>query len=167
VTNQPRRCVCPGSYDPVTMGHVDVISRAAMLYDEVVVAVLHNPAKRGTFGIEERIKLLDAALIAMPNVRIEAFAERLLVGICREAGAQAIVKGLRGGTDFAYELPMAQMNRHLSGVETVFLPGDPKFGHVSSSLIKEVAAFGGDITGLVPEEVREALLARLQNPEGS
>ena len=167
MTNQQRRCVCPGSYDPVTMGHVDVISRAATLYDEVVVAVLYNPAKRGTFGIEERIRLLDAALVAVPNVRIEAFAGRLLVDVCREAGAQAIVKGLRGDTDFAYELPMAQMNRHLSGVETVFLPGDPKLGHVSSSLIKEVAAFGGDITGLVPEEVRAALLARLQNPEGS
>lgn len=165
MTNQLRRCVCPGSYDPVTMGHVDVISRAAALYDEVIVAVLHNPAKGGSFGVEERIKLLRAALTEVPNVRIEAFAERLLVDICREAGAQAIVKGLRSGTDFAYELPMAHMNRHLSGVETVFLPGDPAFGHVSSSLIKEVAALGGDITGLVPEEVRAALLARLQNTE--
>ena len=158
--------MCPGSYDPVTMGHVDVISRAARLYDQVVVAIMHNPAKRGTFGIEERIKLLDAALVEVPNVSIEAFAGRLLVDVCREAGAQAIIKGLRGDTDFAYELPMAQMNRHLSGVETVFLPGDPRFGHVSSSLVKEVAAFGGDITGLVPEEVREALLARLQITEG-
>jgi pantetheine-phosphate adenylyltransferase len=149
------------------MGHVDVISRAATLYDEVVVAVLHNPAKRGTFSVEERAKLLEAALTAMPNVRIETFAGRLLVDICREAGAHAIVKGLRGGTDFDYELPMAQMNRHLSGVETVFLPGDPRFAHVSSSLIKEVAAFGGDISGLVPEEVRAVLLERLQNPEGS
>ena len=158
--------MCPGSYDPVTMGHVDVISRAARLYDQVIVAIMHNPAKRGTFGIEERVKLLDAALVEVPNVRIEAFAGRLLVDVCREAGAQVIIKGLRGDTDFAYELPMAQMNRHLSGVETVFLPGDPRFGHVSSSLVKEVAAFGGDITGLVPEEVREALLARLQIPEG-
>ncbi len=148
------------------MGHVDVVSRAARLYDQVVVAIMHNPAKRGTFGIEERIKLLDVALVEVPNVRIEAFAGRLLVDVCREAGAQAIVKGLRGDTDFAYELPMAQMNRHLSGVETVFLPGDPRFGHVSSSLVKEVAALGGDITGLVPEEVREALLARIQIPEG-
>jgi pantetheine-phosphate adenylyltransferase len=89
------------------------------------------------------------------------------VDVCREAGAQAIVKGLRSDTDFAYELPMALMNRHLSGIETIFLPGDPRFGHVSSSLIKEVAAFGGDITGLVPAQVQAALLARLQNPEGS
>ena len=167
VTNEQRRCVCPGSYDPVTMGHVDVISRAAALYDEVVVAVLHNPAKKGTFGVDERITLLDSALAALPNVRIEAFAGRLLVDVCRDAGAQAIVKGLRSDTDFAYELPMALMNRHLSGVETVFLPGDPRLGHVSSSLIKEVAAFGGDIVGLVPDEVRAALLARVQNPEGS
>ena len=167
VTNQQRRCVCPGSYDPVTMGHVDVITRAAQLYDEVVVAVLHNDTKRGTFGVDERIELLDKALTAVPNVRIEAFAGRLLVDICREAGARAIVKGLRGDTDFAYELPMALMNRHLTGIETVFLPGDPRFGHVSSSLIKEVAALGGDITGLVPAEVRTALLVRLQNSEGS
>jgi pantetheine-phosphate adenylyltransferase len=149
------------------MGHVDVITRAAALYDEVIVAVLHNSKKRGTFTVEERIDLLDAALKEIPNVRIEAFEKRLLVDICGEAGAQAIVKGLRSDTDFAYELPMALMNRHLSGVETVFLPGDPRFGHVSSSLIKEVAALGGDITGLVPEKVRAALVARLQNSEGS
>jgi len=149
------------------MGHVDVICRAAALYDEVVVAVMHNPAKRGTFNVQERTSLLEAALTSMQNVRIEAFSGRLLVDICREAGAQVIVKGLRRDTDFAYELPMALMNRHLSGVETMFLPGDPKFGHVSSSLIKEVAAFGGDITGLVPEEVRAALLARPHVPEGS
>ena len=149
------------------MGHVDVITRAAALYDEVVVVVMHNNTKTGTFGVDERMKLLDAALAAVPNVRVEAFAGRLLVDICREAGAQAIVKGLRSDTDFAYELPMALMNRHLSGVETVFLPGDPNFGHVSSSLINEVAALGCDISGLVPEEVRVALLARLQNLEGS
>lgn len=167
VTNQQRRCVCPGSYDPVTLGHVDVISRAAALYDEVIVAVLHNPSKQGTFSVDERIRFLEAALTGVPDVRIEAFAGRLLVDVCRDAGAQAIVKGLRSDTDFAYELPLALMNRHLSGVETVFLPGDARFGHVSSSLIKEVAAFGGDITGLVPEEVRTALLARATNPEGS
>jgi len=149
------------------MGHVDVITRAAALYDEVVVAVLHNSSKHGTFSVQERMKLLDLALAEVPNVRTEAFSGRLLVDVCREAGAQAIVKGLRSDTDFAYELPMALMNRHLSGVETVFLPGDPRFGHVSSSLIKDVAAFGGDITGLVPDDVRSALLDRLQNSEGS
>jgi len=151
----------------VTNGHVDVITRAATLYDEVIVAVLHNPAKAGTFDVEQRVGLLEDALSSLPNVRIEAFAGRLLVDVCREVGAQAIVKGLRGDTDFAYELPPALMNRHLSGVETVFLPGDPRFGHVSSSLIKEVAAFGGDITGLVPEGVRAALVARAANAENA
>ena len=149
------------------MGHVDVISRASALYDEVVVAVMHNEAKGGTFSIEERISLLDAALAGLANVRTEAFSGRLLVDVCRDAGAQAVVKGLRSDTDFAYELPMALMNRHLSDVETVFLPGDPRFGHVSSSLIKEVAALGGDVTGLVPEAVRAALLALFQKTEGS
>ena len=162
-----RRCVCPGSYDPVTVGHVDVISRAAALYDEVVVAVLHNPAKSGTLPVEQRLQLLKAALADVPNLRIEAYANTLLVDVCRDVGAQAIVKGLRGGTDFAYELPMALMNRHLTGVETVFLPGDPRFEHVSSSLVKEVAALGGDITGLVDDETRAALLARLRPAEGS
>lgn len=161
MTNQ-RRCVCPGSYDPVTMGHVDVITRAAALYDEVVVAVLHNPAKAGTFAVDERLELLASALADLPNVRLQAFAGRLLVDVCSEVGAQAIVKGLRSDTDFAYELPMALMNRHLSGIETVFLPGDPRFGHVSSSLVKEVATLGGDITGLVPDPVRSSLLSRVR-----
>ena len=155
-----RRCVCPGSYDPVTLGHVDVVARAAALYDEVVVAVLHNPAKRGMFGVEERVDLLGRALAHLPNIRIEPFARVLLVDVCREVGAQAIVKVLRGDTDFAYELPMALMNRHLTGVETVFLPGDPEFAHVSSSLVKEVSGLGGDVTGLVPDAVLEALVAR-------
>jgi pantetheine-phosphate adenylyltransferase len=157
-----RRCVCPGSYDPVTLGHADVIERAAALYDEVVVAVLHNPAKAGLFSPEERQKLLEDSLGHLANVRVELFANRLLVDVCRDADAEAIVKGLRGGTDFAYELPMALMNRHLTGIETVFLPGDPRFEHISSSLIKEVARLGGDISGLVGDGVRDALLARLQ-----
>jgi pantetheine-phosphate adenylyltransferase len=151
----------------VTVGHVDVISRAAALYDEVVVAVLHNPAKSGTLPVEQRLQLLKAALADVPNLRIEAYANTLLVDVCRDLGAQAIVKGLRSGTDFAYELPMALMNRHLTGVETVFLPGDPRFEHVSSSLVKEVAALGGDITGLVDDETRAALLARLRPAEGA
>ena len=156
-----RRCVCPGSYDPVTLGHVDVIGRAAALYDEVVVAVLHNPAKKGTFSPQERRDLVVDACSDLPNVRVELFGGRLLVDVCREVEAGSIVKGLRGGTDFAYELPMALMNRHLTGVETVFLPGDPQFGHVSSSLVKEVARYGGDISGLVSDRVRDALAERL------
>lgn len=157
-----RSCVCPGSYDPVTNGHVDVIERAARLYDEVVVAVLHNPAKSGLFTVPERIDLLRQSLSTVPNVRFEEFAGRLLVDVAREVGADAIVKGLRGGTDFAYELPMALMNRHLTGVETVFLPGAPEFEHISSSLIKEVCTYGGDVSGLVPAPVLSALLERLR-----
>jgi len=157
-----RRCVCPGSFDPVTVGHVDVVRRAGALYDEVVVAVLHNPAKRGTFTPEERRDLILDACGDLGGLRVEIFADRLLVDVCREVGAGAIVKGLRGGTDFAYELPMALMNRHLTGIETVFLPGDPRFEHVSSSLVKEVARYGGDISGLVPDRVRDALVERLR-----
>lgn len=153
--------MCPGSYDPVTNGHVDVIRRAAALCEEVVVAVLHNPAKQGTFPVEQRIKLLRAALGEVSGIRVEAFANTLLVDVCRQVDATAIVKGLRGGTDFAFEMPMALMNRHLTGVETLFLPGDPAFEHVSSSLVKEVHSLGGDITGLVPPVVLEALRARL------
>lgn len=153
--------MCPGSYDPVTRGHVDVIARAAALYDEVVVAVLHNPAKMGTFTVEERLAFIEEATAELPNVRAEAFANALLVDVCRAVGAPAVVKGLRSGTDFAYELPMAHMNRHLAGVETLFLPGAPELGHISSSLVKEVARFGGDVTGLVSHSVRDALVMRV------
>ena len=158
------RCVCPGSYDPITNGHVDIIARAAHLFDEVVVAVLHNPAKarhlpgRGADGDDP----LGGAGRTPVGVRVEAFAGRLLVDVCREVGATAILKGLRSGTDFAYELPMALMNKHLTGVETLFLPGDPAFEHVSSSLVKEVVAYGGDVLGLVPDAVHDALVARLR-----
>jgi pantetheine-phosphate adenylyltransferase len=156
-----RRCVCPGSYDPVTNGHVDVVSRASRLFDEVVVAILHNPSKKGTFTVPERSELLEQSLGHLPNVRIAAWADTLVVDVCREVGAQAMVKGLRGGTDFAYELPMAHMNRHLTGVETLFIAADPALQHVSSSLIKEVVRYGGDVTGLVPDAVLAALKERL------
>lgn len=163
MTPAPRRAVCPGSYDPVTLGHLDVIDRAAALYDEVVVTVLHNPGKAGMFPVEERIGFVERALKVRglgDRVRVEAFAGRLLVEVARDLGAEVIVKGLRGTTDFSYELPMALMNRHLTGIETVFLPGDAALEHVSSSLVKEVARYGGDVTGLVPDEVRDVLAAR-------
>ena len=159
-----RRCVCPGSYDPVTLGHLDVFRRASELYDEVVVAVLHNPAKRGTFTVEERQDLLRRSLSELEGVRVQAFADVLLVDVCRQVGAQAILKGLRSDTDFAYELPMALMNRQLTGVETVFLPGDPGLGHLSSSLIREVAGLGGDVSEMVPEPVLGPLLDRVRGP---
>ncbi|MBD3783630.1 MAG: pantetheine-phosphate adenylyltransferase [Micrococcales bacterium] len=165
MSERVRRAVCPGSYDPVTNGHLDVVVRAAATHDEVVVAILHNPAKQGTFSVPERVAFVEHAVAAAGlagTVRVEAFADRLLVDVCRDLGADVVVKGLRGGTDFAYELPMARMNRHLTGLETVFLPGDPALEHVSSSLVKEVCRYGGDVDGLVPDEVRDALVARLR-----
>lgn len=158
------RAVCPGSYDPVTVGHVDVFRRAATLFDEVVVAILHNPAKQGTFTVDERVALIEAQVADLDNVRVQAFANRLVVDVCTELDAQVLLKGLRGETDFSYEWPMALMNRHLTGVETLFIPGDPRHEHVSSSLVKEVARFGGDVTGLVSDEVRDALVERLPRP---
>ncbi len=154
--------MCPGSYDPVTAGHADVIRRAAALHDEVVVAVLHNPDKGGAFTVPERIAFIEETVADLDNVRVEAFADTLLVDVCTSLGADVVVKGLRGGTDFAYELPMALMNRHLSGLETLFLPGDPRFEHVSSSLVKEVTRFGGDVSGLVSDTVRDALADRVR-----
>ena len=155
------RCVCPGSFDPVTHGHLDVVRRAGALFDEVVVAVLTNPAKKPMFALDERLEMLNESLDGLDGVRVVAVSGGLLVDFCREVGAVAVVKGLRSGTDFAYELPMALMNRHLSGVETVFLPGEPRYEHVSSSLIKEVASYGGDVSGLVPEGVLARLLERV------
>lgn len=156
-----RRCVCPGSYDPITLGHLDIINRAAALYDEVVVAVLYNQAKQGMFTPAERVELIEAECADVANVRVIEFHGRLLVDVCRELDIAAIVKGLRGETDYSYELPMAVMNRYLTGVETLFLPGDPSYAQVSSSLIKEVARFGGDISGLVGPRVAQALSAKL------
>lgn len=160
------RCVCPGSFDPVTSGHLDVIARAAALFDEVVIAVLTNPAKAGLFTLDERLEMLTESVAGQDRVRVEAVRGGLLVDYCRSIGAVAVVKGLRSGTDFAYELPMALMNRHLTGLETVFLPGEPRFEHVSSSLVKEVAGHGGDVRGLVPDAVLDRLLARLGRAPG-
>lgn len=156
-----RRCVCPGSFDPVTLGHLDVIHRAATLYDEVVVAVLDNPNKSGLFTLQERIELLEAELGDQPGVRVMSFGGALLVDLCREIDARAIVKGLRGEVDYSYELPMAIMNRRLTGVETLFMPGEPGLSEVSSSLIKEVARYGGDVSSLVSPGVWTALRERL------
>ena len=160
------RCVCPGSYDPVTNGHLDVVRRSAALFDEVVVAVVHNPSKRGSFAVPERLELLQAALaasdpdlLASGRVRVDDVPGGLLVDYCRRVGAGAVVKGLRGATDVDYEQPMALMNRHLSGLETVYLPGDPRWLHVSSSLVREVARLGGDVRGLVPDVVLQRLTA--------
>ena len=154
------RAVCPGSFDPVTLGHLDIVTRAARLFDEVVVAIGTNASKRRLFTPEERIDMLVEATAHLPGVRVEGFTG-LLTDFCAEQGAAALVKGLRGSTDFEYELPMARMNDHLSGVETVFVAARPEFTHVSSSLVKEVASFGGDVSAFLTPAVHERLLARL------
>ena len=154
------RAVCPGSFDPVTLGHVDVVTRAAALFDEVVVAVAVNPAKQGLFTVDERMELLADVLGGLRNVRVDSFGG-LVVDYCAAQGASALVKGLRSETDYAFELPMAQMNRHQTGVDTVFLATDPRFGYVSSSLVKEVARGGGDVSAFLGAEVHRQLLDRL------
>lgn len=155
-----RKAVCPGSFDPVTNGHLDIIERASRLYDEVTVGVLVNRSKRGLFTLEERISLLSEVTAPLGNIRIEAF-DGLLVDFCRDRGIPAIVKGLRAVSDFDYELQMAQMNHRLAGVETLFVATNPLYSFLSSSLIKEVAAFGGDVSGLVPDIVARRLAERL------
>jgi pantetheine-phosphate adenylyltransferase len=158
-----RRAVCPGSFDPVTNGHVDVITRAAALYDELVVAVLVNPGKAGLFSVDERMALLRDAVADVPNVTVDSF-QGLLVDYCRDNDIPVIVKGLRAVSDFEYELQMAQMNRELAGIETLFVPTAPQVGHLSSSLVKQIAQFGGDVSTLVPAAVHKRLLAMREEP---
>ena len=152
--------VCPGSFDPVTLGHLDVVRRARSLFDEVVVAVAHNSAKHPLLSVDERVRLLRAAVTDLPGVRVVA-TDGLLADYLREVGASAVVKGLRGGADVDAELAMALMNRHLAGVETVFVPGDTALAHIASSLVKDVARHGGRIDDLVPAGVVEAVRAAL------
>ena len=154
------KAVCPGSFDPVTNGHLDVFARAAAVADEVVVAVLVNQRKSGLFTVDERMELLREVLRPYPNVIVDSFGG-LLVDYCRARGIKAIVKGLRAVSDFDYELQMAQMNYRLAGVETLFVSTNPLYSYLSSSLIKEVAAYGGDVEGLVPPVVLERMRERL------
>jgi pantetheine-phosphate adenylyltransferase len=156
-----RRAVCPGSFDPVTHGHLDIIARAARLYDTVYVAVMINKSKQGLFSIEERIALIEEVTADLGNVKVEAF-HGLLVDFCKQRDIPAIVKGLRAVSDFDYELQMAQMNMGLTGVETLFVPTNPAYSFLSSSLVKEVAQWGGDISHLVPGPVLGALNAKLK-----
>ena len=153
--------VCPGSFDPVTNGHLDVFERAAALFEHVTVAVLINKTKSSVFTVEERMEMLSESLARFPNVSVDAF-HGLLVDYCRDKGISAIVKGLRAVSDFDYELQMAQMNHRLSGVETLFVSTNPIYGYLSSSLVKDVATYGGDVTGLVPESVRVKLEDRVR-----
>jgi pantetheine-phosphate adenylyltransferase len=149
VDNMVRSAVCPGSFDPVTNGHIDIIGRASRLYDEVVVAVLINKSKAGMFSVEERMDMLHEATSGYGNIIVESFYG-LLVDFCRDRKIPVIVKGLRAVSDFDYELQMAQMNHSLAGVETVFMSTNPASSFLSSSLVKEVATWGGDVSHLVP-----------------
>ena len=158
-----RRAVCPGSFDPVTNGHLDIIGRAAPLYDEVVVAVLVNTSKAGLFTVDERIEMLAEVTATYPNVSVRKF-RGLLVDFCRANDIPVVIKGLRVASDFDYELQMAQMNWGLAGVETLFMPTNPQFSFVSSSLIKDVAKWGGDVTPHVPDAVATRLREKLAKP---
>lgn len=153
--------VCPGSFDPVTLGHVDVFQRAAAQFDEVVVAVLVNPSKNGMFSLDERLEMIAECTTHLPNLRAEA-SSGLVVDFVKSRGLNAMVKGLRTGTDFEYELQMAQMNKHIAGVDTFFVATAPTYSFVSSSLAKEVARFGGDVSALLPEPVNRRLAEKLR-----
>ena len=161
-----RRAACPGSFDPVTNGHIDIIGRAASLFDEVVVAVGVNKSKSRLFSAEERIEMLTEAVASWDNVVVDSF-DGLLTDFCREHGVVAIVKGLRAVSDFDYELQMAQMNASLSEVDTVFVPTSPEYSFLASSLVKEVATFGGDVSGLVPGHVLDRLKVKLAERRGA
>ena len=152
--------VCPGSFDPVTNGHLDVIDRASGLFDELVVSVLVNKNKKSLFTVDERIAMLTECTAHLPNVRIDSW-HGLLVDYAKANGLRSIVKGLRAVSDFDYELQMAQMNHRLSGVDTLFIATNPLYSFLSSSLVKEVATYGGDVSHLLPEEVHAQLLERL------
>jgi pantetheine-phosphate adenylyltransferase len=152
--------VCPGTFDPVTNGHVDIIERAARLLDRLVVAVLENPAKSPLFDVGERVEMLAEATADLHGVEVDSFSG-LLVEYADRVGANVIVKGLRAVTDFEYEIQMAQMNQRLGGVETFFMTTDPMWSYLSSSLVREVALFGGDVGGLVPASVARRLRERL------
>ena len=155
-----RRAVCPGSFDPVTNGHLDIITRAASLYDEVVVAVARNPSKTSLFTAAERVELIREATKELGNVRADSF-EGLTVDFCRHNQISAIVKGLRAVSDFDYEMQMAQMNYSQAGVETLFMTTNPLYAFLSSSLVKDFAKYGGDVSGLVPANVLSHLITRL------
>ena len=153
--------LCPGTFDPVTNGHLDIIGRASETFETVLVGALENPSKQPMFTLEERVAMLKEACSGMPNVTVVSF-RGLLVDFARSQGDAAIVKGLRAVSDYEYEIQMAQMNHRLAGVETLFMPTSPNWSFLSSSLVKEVAQLGGDVSGLVPEHVRAALADRLE-----
>lgn len=151
-----RQAVCPGSFDPVTRGHIDVVTRAANVFDHVVVAVMDNPAKTYTFDHNERMTFVTDAVAGLSNVTVASFSG-LLVTFCQEQGIATVVKGLRAGADFAYEQQMAQMNAAVGEIETVFLPATPVHSFVSSTFVKQIAHGGGDVSKFVTPDVQAAL----------
>lgn len=151
--------VCPGSFDPFTRGHRYVVERAAARFDEVVITVVVNPNKSGLFSIDERIAMIEADCADLPNVRVDRW-QGLLVDYLTREGIDTVVKGLRSAVDFDYEVPMAQMNREMADVETVFLLTDPRLAHVSSSLVKEISRLGGEVSEYVSPEILAKLIAR-------
>lgn len=155
-----KRAVCPGSFDPVTFGHIDIIERASGQFDEVIVAVLENRTKARLFTVEERMEMIRKTTSHIKNVKVDSW-HGLLVDYCKTNGIQAIVKGLRAVTDFDYELQMAQVNLQGSGVETMFMATAPTHSFLSSSIVKELAHFGGDVSSMVPGVVNDALKVRV------
>jgi pantetheine-phosphate adenylyltransferase len=157
--------LCPGSFDPVTLGHLDIIERTARHFDDVIVAVIRNPQKsQSLFTLEERQEMLGEVTAHLTNIRIEFF-KGLLVDFAKDQGAEAIVKGLRAVSDFDYELQMAQMNQGLTGIDTFFLSTSPKYSFLSSSLVREVARFGGDVSAMVPKHVNDRLVELFRSKE--
>ena len=159
-----KKAVCPGSFDPITNGHLDVIERASGLFDEVVIAVLLNNSKTGLFTIEERIEMITEAVQHLKNVKVDTWSG-LLVDYCRAHNIAAIVKGLRAVSDFDYELQMAQMNLQLKGVDTLLMATKPAYSFLSSSLVREIARYGGDVSNLVPSRVLANLSRKLQSSQ--
>ena len=156
--------VCPGTFDPVTFGHLDIIERASGRFGDLVVAVLVNPSKHPVFTLEERVSMLKEATSGLDGVEVDSF-DGLLVDYAARRGIGVIVKGLRAVSDFDYEFQMAQMNYRLTGIETFFMSTNPKWSYISSSLIKDVARLGGDVGGLVPDFVEERLTDKLNQSE--
>jgi pantetheine-phosphate adenylyltransferase len=155
--------LCPGTFDPVTNGHLDIIGRTGETFERVVVGVLENPAKQPLFPLEERVEMLQEACAGMPRVEVTSFGG-LLVDFARAQGATVVVKGLRAVSDYEVEIQMAQMNHRIGGVETLLMPTNPTWSFLSSSLVKEVARYGGDVDGLVPDQVKERLMRRVGAP---
>lgn len=154
--------IYPGSFDPITLGHLSVIKRA-MQFTDLTVLVVHNPNKQGLFSIEERIRLVEKSLaeLGLAGVKVQALQQGLLAEVAKKLGAQVVIKGLRTSADLDYELQFASMNRDLTGVETVFLPTEPAFSQTSSSLIREVATLGGDVSKHVTKAVQAALAEKV------